>query len=78
VPPFFKFVIKFSQRYIANIISVAGNSQIPPAICSKGYLITFCNGSKGNQRPFGKLQEELRLPHAMLFYFRGFFGFCMQ
>jgi hypothetical protein len=27
-------------------------------------LITFCNGSKGNQQPFGKLQEGMRLPHA--------------
>jgi hypothetical protein len=25
----------------------------------KGYLITFCNGSKGSQRPFGKLQEGI-------------------
>jgi hypothetical protein len=41
-------------------------------------LITFCNGSKGNQRPFCKLQEGIRLPHAILFYFQGFFGFCMR
>jgi hypothetical protein len=27
------------------------------SICSKGYLITFCNSSKGNQWPFCKLQE---------------------
>jgi hypothetical protein len=40
--------------------------------CSKGYLITFCNSSKGNQRPFCKLQEGIRLPHTILFYFRGF------
>jgi hypothetical protein len=52
--------------------------RLPHAICSKGYLITFCNSSKGNQRPFCKLQEGIRLPHAILFDFRGFFGFCMR
>ena len=74
----FYFLIKSSQWYITNIIGVACNSQIPPAICSKGYLITFCNCSKGNQTPFCKLQEGIRLPHAILFDFRGFFGFCMR
>jgi hypothetical protein len=49
--------------------------QIPHAICSKGYLIIFCNSSEGNQRPFCKLQEGIRQPHAILFDFRGLFGF---
>jgi hypothetical protein len=47
-------------------------------ICSKGYLIIFSNSSKGNQRPFCKLQEGIRLPHAILLHFHGFFGFCMR
>jgi hypothetical protein len=67
-----------SQRYIAIIIGVACNLRIPHAICSKGYLITFCNSSKGSQRPFCKLQEGIRLPLAILLYFRGFFGFCKR
>jgi hypothetical protein len=65
------FIFKLSP--LANIIGVACNSQIPHAICSKGYLITFCNSSKGNQRPFCKLQEGIRLPYAILFDFRRFF-----
>jgi hypothetical protein len=40
--------------------------------------ITLCSHSKGIQRPFCKLQEGIRLPHAILFYFRGFLGFCMR
>jgi hypothetical protein len=51
--------LKFSQRYIANIIGVAHNSQIPHAILSKGYSMTFCN-NKGNQQPFCKLGEGIR------------------
>jgi hypothetical protein len=34
-----------TQQYIANIISDACNSQILHAICSKGYLITFCKST---------------------------------
>jgi hypothetical protein len=60
-----------SPNGILPTLSGACNSQIPHAICSKGYLITFGNGSKGNQRPFCKLQEGIRLPHAIHFYFRG-------
>jgi hypothetical protein len=32
-------------------------------------LITFCDSSKGNQRPFCKLQAGIRLPHALFFLF---------
>jgi hypothetical protein len=54
-------LLSFSQRYIANIIGVAYNSQVPNAICSKGYLITF----KVLQQPFCKLQEGIRLRGAL-------------
>ncbi len=56
------YVNSFSQRYIANTAGVACNSRIPYAICSKGHVITFRNCSKGNQRPFCKLQEGIWLP----------------
>jgi hypothetical protein len=51
--PFLKLKIKFSQCYIANIVGrrVACNYRIAHANCFKGYLITFCNCSEGNQRP---------------------------
>ncbi len=52
---FFFFWIKFSQRYIAEMIGVACNSQIPHAKWSKGWLITFCNSAKSYLSPFSKL-----------------------
>jgi hypothetical protein len=61
------------DQYLANIIGVACNSQIPHAICSVGYLITFSNSSKGNQRPFCKLQEGIRL-----FDYRMQYSFILQ
>ncbi len=44
----------------------------------KGIWLPFATCPKGNQWPFCKLQEGIRLPHAILFDFRGFFEFCMR
>ncbi len=71
------FKIKFSQQYIANIIGVAWNSQILPEIALKGIWLPFATALKGISDPL-ELQEGIRLPHAILFDFHGFFGFCMQ
>jgi hypothetical protein len=44
----------------------------------KGIWLPFAMVLKAISDPFGKLQEGIRLPDAMLFYFRRIFGFCMR
>jgi hypothetical protein len=69
--------LNFKLSSPSGILPTLSALHIPHAICSTGYLITFCKGSKGNQQPFGKLQEGIRLPHANALLFSWIFGFCM-
>ena len=74
---FYFLNLEFSSL-IGILLTLSALHAIPHDIFSKGYLITFCNCSKGNQTPFCKVREGIRLPHAIPFYFRGFFQFCLR
>ncbi len=43
----------------------------------KGIWLPFATALKGISDPFVSCRKGNRLPHAILFDFRGFFGFCM-
>jgi hypothetical protein len=50
---------KFPRGILPTLSARCMQFADPHAICSKGFLITFCNGSKGSQQPFCKLQEGI-------------------
>jgi hypothetical protein len=69
-------LFKVSQRYIANIIGVACNSQIPPAICSKGYLIPFAMALKDISDPLASCRKEFDYRMQCSFIFTDFLDFA--
>jgi hypothetical protein len=65
-----------SQRYIAIIMGVACISQIPHAIFSKRYLITFCNSSKAISDSFASCRKVFNYSMQFSFIFTNFWDFA--
>ncbi len=57
---FLNFKLSFPSGILPTLSALHAFRTVDSA-CNlpKGYLVTFCNGSKGNQRPFGKRQEGI-------------------
>jgi hypothetical protein len=63
-PSFYLFEMKFSLRYIADILGVACNSWLPQAMGPKGLPITFCSSTTSYLSPYSKLVKGKRAPQA--------------
>ncbi len=62
-------ILFFGYLYKKNLL----NASLNGTVSNKIVYISVNNNM--NQRLFCKLQKGIRLPHAILYYFRDFFGF---
>ncbi len=75
---FVNFKLRSPSGILLSLSALHAISRFCMQFALKGIWLPFAIALKAISDPFASCRKVFRLPHAILLYFRGFFGFCMR